>query len=48
MSRYFMDNNPWITVILISELDAACLEGFPDEHAGILEELRAYILKHYF
>lgn len=45
-SQFDIDNDPWLVVSLLVEYsNGACLEGFPDEHAGMLEHIRAHILK---
>jgi hypothetical protein len=40
------DNDPWVVISLIGELsNGDCLDTFPEDNAGMLDELRKHILK---
>jgi len=39
------DNDPWLLISLLSELsDGACLETFPEDDAGKLDQLMQHII----
>ena len=40
------NNNPWLSTQLISEYtNGACWDGFSDEYAGMLEEIRNHLFQ---
>ena len=40
-----VDNDPWLLISLLSELsDGACLETFPEDDAGKLDQLMQHII----
>src|ERR1035441_10390432 len=38
-------NDPHVLMYVISTLESSCYEGFPEEYAGMLRELRSHILR---
>jgi hypothetical protein len=44
-SSYDPNNNPWLSIALLGKYtDGVCWKGFSDEHAGMLNEIRAHLI----
>lgn len=40
------DNSPWLSLDIIQELtNGECFQGFPEKHAGMLDQVRKFVLK---